>query len=262
MTGGLPRPSDEPVGRYSWPWIVGAFLFVVVSPIAAAMTRSSQGTAFTTWLVVQIAATALAWLIPEARQVLAGRKQATAEENEFEARVDTALRMNDALDPIISLLGNLAAEADPVLREQLRAQAVPLVIKTAADLIGPDRTRACWFRLDAGRHKRLVPVSSAGRAGSPSTTFEEGSPAGDAAIGLVLADRDRLCEDIETEPPPGWDASKPRDYRTFISVSVIASDIAYGMLTLDALEPGDLTHDDMRLLRLMAGALAVALTIP
>jgi hypothetical protein len=33
------------------------------------------------------------------------------------------------------------------------------------------------------------------------------------------------------------------------------------MLTLDALEPGDLTKDDMRLLRLMAGALAVALSI-
>ena len=85
MTGGLPRPPDDPVGRYSWPWVVGAFLFVVVSPIAAAMTRSSRGSAFTAWLVVQILATALAWLIPEARQVLAGRKQATAEETEHAA---------------------------------------------------------------------------------------------------------------------------------------------------------------------------------
>jgi hypothetical protein len=31
------------------------------------------------------------------------------------------------------------------------------------------------------------------------------------------------------------------------------------MLTLDSPDPGDLSHDDMRLLRLMAGALAVAL---
>lgn len=77
---------------------------------------------------------------------------------------------------------------------------------------------------------------------------------------MVLRDEDRLCEDIETDPPPGWDRSKQRDYGTFISVSVIAGDTAYGMLTLDALEPGELTKEEMRLLRLMSGALAVALS--
>ncbi len=42
---------------------------------------------------------------------------------------------------------------------------------------------------------------------------------------------------------------------------VTAGDVAYGMLTLDALEPGSLSADGARLLRLMAGALAVALSI-
>ena len=106
-----------------------------------------------------------------------------------------------------------------------------------------------------------MPTDFAGRSGSPSTTFVAGTPGGDAAIGMVLSDADRLCEDILTDPPPGWDSTTQRDYRTFVSVSVIAGDIAFGMLTLDALEPGDLTPDDMRLLRLMAGALAVALSV-
>ncbi len=79
---------------------------------------------------------------------------------------------------------------------------------------------------------------------------------------MVLADEDRLCEDILADPPPGWDSAKDRDYRTFISVSVIAGDTAYGMLTLDALGPGDLDTDDKGLLRLMAGVLAVALSVP
>jgi GAF domain-containing protein len=135
------------------------------------------------------------------------------------------------------------------------------VLMSATQLIGPDRARACWFPLEEGPPKRLVPTDAFGRAGSASTTFVEGTPAGDAAIGMVLNDEDRMCEDILTDPPPGWDATKERDYRTFVSVSVIAGDTAYGMLTLDALEPGDLTRDDMRLLRLMAGALAVALSI-
>ncbi len=144
----------------------------------------------------------------------------------------------------------------------MRAQAIPLVLKTAAEFIGPDRSRACWFWLEPGPPKQLTPDQSAGRAGSPSTTFTEGTPSGDAAVGMVLADEDRLCEDIETSPPPGWDSTKQRDYRTFISVSVIAGDTAYGMLTLDALEPGDLTAEDKGLLRLMAGILAVALSVP
>ena len=40
-----------------------------------------------------------------------------------------------------------------------------------------------------------------------------------------------------------------------------AGNVAYGMITLDALEPGSLTDSDLQLLRLMAGALAVALSI-
>jgi transcriptional regulator with GAF, ATPase, and Fis domain len=170
--------------------------------------------------------------------------------------------MNDALDPILRLLGNLALEPDEVLRNQMRAQAIPLVLKTAAEFIGPERSRACWFRLEPGPPHVLIPTDFAGRAGSPTTTFEEGTESGDAAIGMVLSDEDRLCEDILTEPPPGWDATKERDYRTFISVSVIAGDTAYGMLTLDALEPGALSVEDKGLLRLMAGVLAIALSVP
>lgn len=76
---------------------------------------------------------------------------------------------------------------------------------------------------------------------------------------MVLDGENRLCVDIDDEPPPGWDATKQRDYKTFISVSVTTMDTAYGMLTLDALEPGTLTKDDLHTLRLMASALAAAL---
>jgi transcriptional regulator with GAF, ATPase, and Fis domain len=76
---------------------------------------------------------------------------------------------------------------------------------------------------------------------------------------MVLNGESLLCEDIDSNPPPGWDTTKQRDYKTFISVSVAAGDTAYGMLTLDALEAGALTNDDLHMLRVMASALAVAL---
>jgi GAF domain-containing protein len=258
MSAGQPIVEERPL---RWPWAVPALVFVVLSPLAAALTRDARGTWLLFWVVVQVLATALAWLIPQLGQWRAEGRRKSAEAREFEARVQTFLRMNDALDPIMRLLGDLALEPLRVERAKLRAQAVTVVLMSATQLIGPERARACLFRLEEGPPKRLVPTDAFGRAGSPSTTFQEGTPAGDAAIGMVLHDEDRMCEDILTDPPPGWDATKERDYRTFVSVSVIAGDTAYGMLTLDALEPGDLTKDDMRLLRLMAGALAVALSI-
>lgn len=254
--------SEELEHARAWRWILAALVFVALSPVAAALARTASGGWFAFWVVVQMLATGLAFLIPQARQVLASRKGVTAEQREVEVRVETRVAMNDALDPILRLLGNLALEEDPEHREQLRAQAVPLVLATAAEFIGPDRSRACWFRLEQGPPLILVPAHAVGRAGSATTTFEGGTISGDATISMVLADEDRLCPDVETQPPPGWDATKQRDYRAFISVSVIARDAAYGMLTLDAVEPNTLTEEDKGLLRLMAGMLAVALSSP
>lgn len=238
-----------------------AVVFVVLSPVAASLTRDADGSRLVFWVVIQVLATGLAWLIPQLGQWRAEGRQESAEEREFEARVQTFLRMNDALDPIMRLLGDLAVQPDEGERAKLRAQAVTVVLMSATQLIGAERARACCFRLEEGPPRRLTPTDAFGRAGSPSSVFEEGTEAGDAAIEMVLHDEDRICEDVRTDPPPGWDAGRERDYATFVSVSVMAGDTAYGMLTLDALEPGDLTKDDMRLLRLMAGALAVALSI-
>ena len=203
--------------------------------------------------------TGAAFLIPQARQLRARRAEVSAEDRELEVRADTRVAVNDALDPILRQLGDISAERSKPARERLIAQAIPFVLNAASNLIGSERSRACWFELTDETPPRLVPRLAVGRTGSPTTTFEPGTAAGDATIGMVLAGEDRLCRDIETDPPPGWDPAKPRDYRTFISVSVAAGDTVFGMLTLDALEAGDLTTDDLHMLGLMGSALAAAL---
>ena len=192
----------------AWVWVAAGSFFVLVSAATAILFREASGSARVLLIVVQVVATVLAFLIPQARQVIASRSGATAEEREIEARVETRVAMNDALDPILRLLGNLALETDETARNQMRAQTIPLVLKTAAEFIGPDRSRACWFRLAPGPPTQLIPEDFAGRAGSPSTTFVEGTPAGDAAIGLALQDEDLLCADIVADPPPGWDSRR------------------------------------------------------
>ena len=90
--------------------------------------------------------------------------------------------------------------------------------------------------------------------------FTEGTQAGDDAIAMVENGGSRLCPNLDTHPPRGWDG-KDRDYKTFISVSVFADTTAYGMLTVDALHPGDLDERDVDLLTLMAGLVAIAMQL-
>jgi transcriptional regulator with GAF, ATPase, and Fis domain len=242
-----------------WPWLVLAVACVVGSPVAAYAAQQSTGSTVALFFGIQLMLTGLAFLIPQARQLHARRGEVTAEQRELEARADTRAAVNDALDPILRQLGDISAERSEAARERLIAQAIPFVLNAASNLIGSERSRACWFELTDESPPRLVPRLAAGRSGSPTTTFEAGTAAGDAAINMVLAGENRLCRNIETDPPPGWDSSKQRDYRTFISVTVAAGDTAFGMLTLDALEPGDLSNDDLHMLGLMASALAAAL---
>lgn len=236
-----------------------AVVFVIAVPVTGYLAQDTTGKKAAWFFAGQVTATVLAFLVPQIRQIRARRREKTTAERELLARTETRAAMNDALDPILRQLGSISSERSKPARKELIAQAVPFVLNAASNLIGPDRSRACWFELCDDNPSRLVPNQSTGRSGSPTTTFIEGTPAGDAAIGMVLNGENRLCEDIDADPPPGWDTAKNRDYRTFISVSVTAADTAYGMLTLDALEPGDLNNDDLQLLNLMAASLAAAL---
>lgn len=257
--GSVMTSAREEKKSRDWPWVLLALVFVVAVPVSAYFAKDATGKKASWLIAAQVAATALAFLVPQVRQIQARRREATASDRELAARTETRAAMNDALDPILRQLGRISSQRLKPARKELIAATVPFVLHAASNLIGPDRSRACWVELTDDNPTRLVPVQHAGRSGSPRTTFTEGTPAGDAAIGMVLNGENRLCEDIDTNPPPGWDNSKTRDYKTFISVSVAAGDTAYGMLSLDALEPGDLNDDDLHLLSLMAAALAAAL---
>jgi GAF domain-containing protein len=134
-----------------------------------------------------------------------------------------------------------------------------LTIAAACQVAGtPQATRSCYFELVPGPPQRLQPTTHrAGRPGSTRSVFVEGTPAGDAAIQIVLNDTHWLCRDVRTEPPPGW-SSKDRDYLSFISVPVIAGDVAYGMLSVDSNETEDFNRGDVDVIRVLASLLAAS----
>ena len=250
--------TDEP---RAWPWVGIAVVFVVLSPVASILTRDSTGRASVGWIVVQSLATAAAFLIPQIRQIRSEQRQARAEEREFDTRVEVELAFNDALEPVVRLLGELVQETDHVQRERRRAQMVPLVLTTTAQLTGQDRVRACWFALDPGPPELLQPQESLGRAGPVTTVFARGTPAGDAALDLVTASAQLVLDDRPVDQPELWRLDDTAAYRSLVVVAVTVGNVAHGMITLDALEPDSFDDDDVALVRLMAGLLGAAMGV-
>ncbi|HEY0238941.1 MAG TPA: GAF domain-containing protein [Friedmanniella sp.] len=245
----------------AWPWVGVAVVFVVLSPVASILTRDATGRASVGWIAVQALATAAAFLIPQVRQIRSEQRQAKAEEREFDTRVEVELAFNDALEPVVRLLGELAQATDRDQRERLRAQTVPLVLTTTAQLTGQDRVRACWFALEPGPPQRLQPQESLGRAGPVTTVFARGTPGGDAALDLVTSNGQHVVDDLSTGPPDQWRLDDTSAYLSLVVVAVTVGNVAHGMITLDALEPDSFDDDDVALVRLMAGLLGTAMSI-
>jgi GAF domain-containing protein len=173
-------------------------------------------------------------------------------------RIKIRVALNDALDPIVGQIAQIAAAGSRREKRPLQDQILPMILNSASGVIGPARARSCWFELEDGSPCRLVPKLHAGRAGPPSTVFVEGTQEGDAVFRILKSNQHRICEDLARDPPVGFDRTRSRDYRTFIAVPVVAGTTLFGMLTVDALLPGDLTEDDAALLRIFAGLLAAA----
>ncbi|MQA06179.1 MAG: GAF domain-containing protein [Streptosporangiales bacterium] len=235
-------------------------IFVVTTSVAGTLASDAQGPSKVTWIVVQAVSALLAFLIPTVVQIRGRRRFREAAEARVIARTEMRLALNDALDPIVRHLGRIAT-AGWRDRERLRSQSVPFILNAATEIIGPDRARACWFALEESSPRKLAPIACVGRAGSARSTFVEGTRRGDDVLAMIEYDEDRFCSDTDEYPPPGWDPTAPHDYKTFVAVPVISGNVAYGMITLDAPAPGDLTRDDARLLRLLAGLLANAFAI-
>lgn len=257
----VPRVAQRTSEPRAWPWVAVALVFVALSPVASILTRDATGRSSLGWIVVQTLATAAAFLIPQVRQIRSEQRQAKAEEREFDTRVEVELAFNDALEPVVRLLGELAQETEHVQRERRRAQAVPLVLTTTAQLTGQDRVRACWFALEPGPPQRLQPQESLGRAGPVTTVFARSTPGGDAALDLVTANGQLVVDDLTADAADHWRLDDVAASRSLVVVAVAVGNVVHGMITLDALEPDSFDDDDVALVRLMAGLLGTAMSI-
>lgn len=229
----------------------GAWLMAVTSGRAEGMVRSAL-------MVGGAVLTAVATGTPLWQRHRASEARADAVLAAQAARVSMRVALEDALDPFVHLIGRLAA-AKGEEKAKRRGEAIQLAVATSAVLSDSRRVRVCFYSLNPRTHT-LTLEGFAGRAGAPTRAFKVGEEAGDAAIVLTGGSSWIFIEDTETEPPPYWWDADPL-YRTLLAGPVATPTTTVGLLTLDALQPGELAEVDLVLVRLIADLLATALTV-
>jgi ABC-type amino acid transport substrate-binding protein len=257
---GAARPAP------SWAWVLPV---AVVAAVAAWLSGVASGRLHGGGRVLLMVAgalfTAVAAGVPMWLQSRTARSRDDAMTSAQAARAQMRVAIEDALDPMTAILLQLAA-ARGVDATRLRGEAIQVALTTAAQLsgsAGPEgmsgsrRVRVCLFVVDQGPPRRLVPQSYAGRAGAPSIAFDETTRAGQALL-RVVDDGWRVVEDTDQEHgTPWWD--EPQTYRSYAAGPVPGPDGApVGLITLDALAPGELAGLDVPLMRLIAHLLSLA----
>ena len=211
------------------------------------------------WALGAVAASVTAAGVPAYEQIRKEQLRARAQQAAVDAAVAMRVTMNDALDPIVRQLGRVVTAAGRHEREALQEATIPMVVDSAAHLAGSGRVRACLFRFAPGTPRVLVPAQYSGRVDDPLEPITEGTAQGDLVFGMIRHNQHLFCADLDAGPPPGWRVTAPQTYKSFAAVPVAAGQNAFGMLMVDALEPGGIRREDVPLVRLLAGLLADAL---
>ena len=210
------------------------------------------------WALGAVLASVTAAGVPAYEQIRKERLRALAHRAAVDAAVAMQVTMNDALDPIVRQLGRIAT-AGRHERAALAEAAVPMALDSAAHLAGTGRVRACLFRFAPGTPRVLVPSEYSGRVDDPLEPITEGTTEGDLVLGMIRHNQHLFCPDMGTSVPPGWRITAPQTYQSFAAVPVAAGQNAFGMLMVDSLDSGGIRRQDVPLIRLLGGMLAVAL---
>ena len=211
------------------------------------------------WVLGAVAASVTAAGVPAYEQIRKERLRVQAQQAAVDAAVAMQVTMNDALDPIVRQLGRVATAGGRREREALQEGMVAMVVDSAAHLAGSGRVRAALFRFAPGTPRALVPTQYSGRVDDPLESITEGTAEGDLVFGMIRHNQHLFCPDLDAQPLAGWRLTAPQTYKSFAAVPVAAGQNAFGMLMVDALEPGGIRRPDVPLIRLLAGLLADAL---
>ncbi len=242
-----------------WPVALPAALTAAAWLIQVLVSADLPGWGRAVLVVAGTLSALLAFALPARRLAVERRTRDAAEQLASEAVAGYKIKVHDMLIPLALTVGEAVAASRTGQRRDAQAALRQMAVAFAADNVGPERSRACYYQLAGSAPKRHVDLKNwHGRHKVPRASFTEDSPRG-ALVLDVITDRDaRLVENVDTADLPGWSPGAS-EYKTFICVAVSAGSRVFGILTVDSLHPGDLTEDDLDMARLFAHLLATGL---
>lgn len=182
-------------------------------------------------------------------------------EAEIRAREDYLLLIDWTLGPLTKKLAEVLGYSRKSRRfDSAAAELKTQILSSAKEVVGaePTHVRANYFALEWLPTGKAILRAAGSTAHPPRDHFSEDSEEGKQVFDMLAENGYLFCDDLLLNPPPGWDETKERTYRTFISVTVQCDSEPVGMLTVDARDPGDLDEGDVALIKLLGVILAIS----
>lgn len=194
--------------------------------------------------------------LAEAVRQVYGKHLRESDDADAAARVVT---LRDALRPIATAIADMQTSPKDRRRDRANeiagrgAEALALVMVRITGL------RSVVYREDGDV---LTVLECRGRSERMPQPFRRGNPRGDAAFLSIERREPVFVHDAEdgdaVAAADGAYHGSRIGYRTFISAPIADQQRTYGMVTIDAPNPGDLLKSDTHLVMLVADLLAIA----
>jgi len=211
------------------------------------------------WVTVPLSVVffAAAWLAQRLDKIRSEEEKTSDLRDANEQARQMFVGVSDVLRPLAVLLLDVVDMSCSVADRRNAMGKLRLgCVVAVAELSAPQRARSCLFEF-GDDCKTLVPKEHHGRSDVPTSRFNLGADTPYVEIVTMLnTHKAVLYDDVDEQPPQGWDRTHTHGYRCFVRAPIRSKRHIYGMLTVDAPEPGTLGETDAELLSTVATILA------
>ncbi len=181
----------------------------------------------------------------------------------LEGRKEFLVALEAGILPLLEKLGTLVRARRAPTKAVLASDLKGLAFSALKEVIDPSipRLRANYFKLrfsDPGDAMYLQEAGSTATAPRQRFDLTSGTAESDAILEMLAQNKFVFTDDCVENPPAGFDATRERSYRTFISATASDGVEVDGMLTVDSPVAGSLTGADATLVQLVATIIAIS----
>ncbi|WP_082947650.1 GAF domain-containing protein [Mycobacterium sp. E2479] len=239
-------------------WVRTArYLLPVMAAAATGLSGQSHGAASVVWLGVGIALLALA----ATGEIFRDSYRSRLRQEQEEGAAGQIVALRDALSPIAEAIADMHTLTESARRERVNGIAQRSADALALVMHGIPGFRSVVYRQDDPMNSLEV-LARAGRSEREPQRFTRGDERGNAAFATVERREPCFVRDVNNDDEvaglDGAYSGTRTGYRTFIAAPIADRQRTYGMVTVDAPNPGDLLRSDQHLVMLVADLLAIA----